>query len=118
MEEALEQCLDSSDNESYSSSSEDLFIVSSSKSVNDSRKDGYSDGATSTSTSTQSTSTISSDTWRSSAQSLLDVLKAPTRSSLSRKRTIARNPPHGKRKSRGSFTNDPKSIKPAQSVKE
>ena len=114
MEEVLEQCLDSSDNESYSSSSEDLLIFSSSKSVNDSWKDGYSDGATST----QSTSTISSETWRSSAQSLLDVLKAPTRSSLSRKRTIARNPPHGKRKSRGSFTNDPKSIKPAQSVKE
>ena len=57
--EVLEQCLDSSNNESYSSSSENLFIVSSSKSVNDSRKDGYSDGATSTSTSAQSTSTIS-----------------------------------------------------------
>ena len=50
MEEVLEKHFESSeDNESYESSSEDLFIVGSSKSVNDSRKDGYSDGATSTS---------------------------------------------------------------------
>ena len=94
------------DNESYSSSSEDLFIVSSSKSVNNSWKDGYSDGATSTLTSAQSTSTISSETRTSSAQSLLDVLKTPTRLSLSRKRTIARNPPRGKRKARESSAND------------
>ena len=39
MEEVLEKCLDSSDNESYSPSMEDLFIVSSSKSVNDSWMD-------------------------------------------------------------------------------
>ena len=118
MGEVLEQCLDSSENESYSSSSEDLFIVSSSNSVNDSRKDGNSDGATSTSTSAQSTSTISSETRTSSAQSLLDVLKAPTRSCLSRKRAIARNPPRGKQKSQGSSANDLKSVKPAQHVKE
>ena len=115
MEEVFKKCFESSDNESYGSSSEDLFIVGSSKSVNDSRKDGYSDGATSTST---STSTIRSETRTSSAQSLLDVLKAPTRLSLSRKHTIARNPPHGKQKSRGSSDNDPKNVKPAQCVKE
>ena len=75
MEEVLEKCFESSDNESYDSSSEDLFIVGSSKLVNDSWKDGYSDGAMSMST---STSTISSETRTSSAQSLLDVLKACT----------------------------------------
>ena len=71
----LKKCFESSDNESYDSSSEDLFIIGSSKLVNDSWKDGYSDGATSMST---STSTISSETRTSSAQSLLDVLKACT----------------------------------------
>ena len=112
----LEKCCESSDDsESYDSSSEDLFIVDNNRNDRDSRKDGYSDGATSTST---STSTTSSEAQTSSAQSLLDVLKAPPRSSLSRKRTIARNPPRGKRKSRGSSTNDPKSVKPAQRVKE
>ena len=79
------------------------------------KMDIRSDGATSTST---STSTTSSEAQASSPQSLLDVLKAPPRSSLSRKRTIARNPPRGKRISRGSSTNDPKSVKPAQRVKE
>ena len=66
MEEVLEKCFKSSDNESFDSSSEDLFIVGSSKSVNDFRKDGYSGGATSTLT---STSTINSETRTSSAQS-------------------------------------------------
>jgi len=47
MEDVLEQCLDSSDGESYNSSNKDLFIVSSitsSQSVNDAQKDGYNDG--------------------------------------------------------------------------
>ena len=66
MKKVLEWCFDSSDNESYNWSDEDLFIVSSSKSsqlqsVNDARKDGYNDGTTST----QSTGTTGSDTWTS-----------------------------------------------------
>ena len=41
--------VDSSDDESYDSSNEDLFIVSKSiQSVNDAQKDGYNDGAIST----------------------------------------------------------------------
>ena len=51
--------------------------------------------------------------------SLLDVLKAPTVSDLSRKRSIARNPPCGKRRSRPRSTSfDPKNVKPSQRVKE
>ena len=67
-----------------------VFIVSSSKSsqsVNDVRKDGYNDGAT-------STGTISSNTRTSS--SALSLLKTPTQSDLSRKRVVARNLPCGK----------------------
>ena len=56
----------------------------------------------------------------SSTASLLNVLKAPKPSSLSRKRTQARNPnpPRGKRRCRGTSTHDPKGIKPIQRVKE
>ena len=55
----------------------------------------------------------------SSTVSLLDVLKAPTVSNLSRKRSVARNPPCGKRRSRPRSTSfDPKNVKPSQRVKE
>ena len=43
----MEQCLDSSDDESYDSSNQDLCIVSSKKSsqsINDAQKDGFNDG--------------------------------------------------------------------------
>ena len=56
----------------------------------------------------------------SSTVSLLNVLKAPKSSSLSRKRTEAHNsiPPRGKRKCRGTSTHDPKGVKPMQQIKE
>ena len=51
--------------------------------------------------------------------SLLDRLKAPQRSELSRKRTVDRNPPpKGKRRARGPHTSDPKSVSPAQRIPE
>jgi len=51
-------------------------------------------------------------------RSLLSVLKAPTASNLSRKRVQAANPPSGKRRSRGTSTNDPKGIDPGRRIKE
>jgi len=70
-------------------------------------------GNTSSSVAAESTETSSS------AVSLLNVLKAPKSSDLSRKRSVFRNPPpRGKRKCRGSSTNDPTRIKPSQRVKE
>ena len=55
----------------------------------------------------------------SSTVSLLNVLKAPKLSTLSRKRTQVRNPnpPHGKRRCRGTFAHDPEGIRPIQRVK-
>ena len=68
---------------------------------------------------------INSDSGNTSSRtsptaSLLNVLKAPNPSSLSRKRTQAcnPNPPRGKRRCRGTSTHDPKGIKPIQRVKE
>ena len=118
--EVLEQYLDSNDDESYDSSDVDLFIVSNNKSsqlqsVNAAKKDWYNNGTTSTQS---STGTTGCNMCTSSTQSLLDILKSPAQSSLSRKCVVARNPPHGKQKSWGSSTNDPKSVKPAQRVKE
>jgi len=55
-----------------------------------------------------STSTTGSDTQTSSPWSLLDVLKSPTQSSLSRKHVVARNLPREKQKSWENSTNDPK----------
>lgn len=57
----------------------------------------------------------------SSASSLLAVLRAPRPSELARKRKIALNPPHGKRRcgsSSSSSPSSPASITPAQHVKE
>ena len=54
----------------------------------------------------------------SSAVSLLSVLKAPKASDLSRKHSVLRNPPRGKKKCRGNSTNDPTNIKPTQRIRE
>ena len=56
----------------------------------------------------------------SSTVSLLNVLKAPKLSSLSRKQTQARNlnPPRDKQRCRGTSAHDPKGIRPIQRVKE
>ena len=66
---------------------------------------------------TSSSRTEASET-SSSTVSLLSILKAPTRSELSRKRLMARNPPRGKRKCRGKSIHDPTNIKPTQRIKE
>ena len=50
--------------------------------------------------------------------SLMDRLRAPTKSDLTRKRKIATNPPKGKRTCRGGATTDPKGVTPAQRLKE
>ena len=60
----------------------------------------------------------SSSSSQSSAVSLLSVLKAPTASDLSRKRTVLRNPPRGRKKTKGNSINDPTHVKPLQRVKE
>ena len=52
-------------------------------------------------------------------RSLLEVLKAPRKSDLARKRCIAHNLPHdGKRHKAPKRSHDPKGVSPAQRVKE
>ena len=61
----------------------------------------------------------SSSSSSSQCRSLLDVLKAPQRSDLARKRRIAQNLPHdGRRNKATKRSHDPKSVVPAQRVKE
>ena len=45
-----------------------------------------------------------------SPRSLLDVLKAPQASDLTRKRKIDSNPPVGQKRSRGQGSSEPKSV--------
>ena len=63
-------------------------------------------------------SSVTESTERSLSSSLLSVLKAPKASDLARKRSVLRNTPRGKKKSRGNSTNDPTNIKPTQHIKE
>ena len=66
-----------------------------------------------------SSSSSSSSSSASSHRSLLDVLKAPQRSELARKRSIAQNLPHdGKRNKAPKHSQDPKGVTPTQRVKE
>ena len=51
-------------------------------------------------------------------RSMLDCLHRPTASELARKRKVDRNPPKGKKRSRGTCASDPKSITPQQRVKQ
>ena len=61
----------------------------------------------------------SSSSSSSQCRSLLDVLKAPQRSDLARKRRVAQNLPHdGRRNKAPKRSHDPKSVVPAQRVKE
>ncbi len=50
--------------------------------------------------------------------SLLSRLRAPTASDLARKRKVSTNPPLGTKRSKGSSASDPKSISPAEQVKQ
>ena len=61
---------------------------------------------------------VTESTERGLSSSLLSVLKAPKASDLARKRSILRNMPRGKKKSRGNPINDPTNIKPTQHIKE
>ena len=60
----------------------------------------------------------SNEAGNSEVVSLMDRLRAPTKSDLTRKRKIATNPPKGKRTCRGGATTDPKGVTPAQRLKE
>ena len=102
-----------------------LEIESSSDSDDDDyiEEDGHSsrnesDAVTTSSTQTMCVESDSSTRSGSSAVSLLNVLKAPDMSELSRKRRIMRNPPTGKRKANSNSQSNPKRIKPQQRVKE
>ena len=67
--------------------------------------------------SSSSSSTISDSS--TTAKSLMDSLRTPTASELSRKRKIDCNkPPKGKKRSRGTCSSDPKFITPEQRVKQ
>ena len=53
-----------------------------------------------------------------SPRSLLDVLKAPQASNLTRKRKIDSNPPVGQKRSRGQGSSEPKSVSAKDRVNE
>ena len=79
--------------------------------------------STSTSDSESVITTVDADTEGSSTsdghRSLLEVLKAPRKSDLARKRCIAHNLPHdGKRHKAPKRSHDPKGVSPAQRAKE
>ena len=59
----------------------------------------------------------SNDAGNSEVVSLMDRLRVPTKSDLTRKRKIATNPPKGKRTCRGGATTDPKGVTPAQRLR-
>ena len=63
-------------------------------------------------------SSVTKSTERSLSSSLLSILKALKANDLTRKCSVLRNPPRGKKKSRGNSTNDPINIKPMQHIKE
>ena len=66
-----------------------------------------------------STSSADSASAPTPAVSLLDRLKAPARSELSRKRAVQTNPPpKGKRRSSSRGNSDPKSVSPQQRLSE
>ena len=60
----------------------------------------------------------SSSTENSSAPSILDRLKAPRLSDLTRKRKIDANPPKGIHRARGKGVNEPKSVSASQRTRE
>ena len=71
------------------------------------------------STSSELTATLeSSDGSEHQVVSLLGCLRAPTASDLARKRRVSTNPPLGTKRSKGSSSSDPKSVSPADRVKQ
>ena len=97
----------SDDEESNYADEEDVLLSTSSCVHTESRDDDESTWSTRSLSDTETASATSSTV------SLLDVLKASTVSDLSRKRSIARNSPCGKRRSRPRSTSfDPKNVKP------
>ena len=63
-------------------------------------------------------SSVTESTERRSSSLLLSVLKAHKSSDLATKCSVLKNPPRGKKKSRGSSTNNPTNMKPTQRIKE
>ena len=113
----MRQCVTSSESdsdESNYSADGDISFSSNSVLLNESHDDDLTIKTRSANSSGIKTASVTS-----SSRSLLDVLKAPTASDLSTKRSVARNPPCGKKKSRprtASF--DPANIKSSQRMKE
>ena len=69
-------------------------------------------------TETSSSTTISDTQSTSAPLSLLDRLKAPKKSELTRKRKVFLNPHDGKRRKHQSSSSHPKSVSPMQRVRE
>ena len=94
----MRQCVTSSESDSdesnYSADS-NISFLSSSVLLNESRDDSLMIETRSADGSGTETASVTS-----SSRCLLDVLMAPTASDLSRKRSVAKNPPCGKKKSR------------------
>ena len=81
--------------------------------------EGSSTGSESTRNSSSSSSSCSTDTENSSTTvSILDRLKAPRLSILTRKWKIDTNPPKGVRRARGEGANEPKTVSASQRVSE
>ena len=93
-----------------STPSSDLFVETDSEESSFGDDDQETTGERDTTTSEASSSTV---------VSLLERLKAPNKSELTRKRKIFTNPrEHGMRKKRPSCFSNPKSVTPSQRVKE
>ena len=93
-----------------STPSSDLFVETDSEESSFGDDDQKTTGERDTTTSEASSSTV---------VSLLERLKAPKKSELTRKRKIFTNPrEHGMRKKRPSCSSNPKSVTPSQRVKE
>jgi len=81
-------------------------------------EENESDLATNCSTHTVSIDSDSSARSGNAAVSLLNNLRAPDMSELSRKRKVMKNPPIGKKRAHSNCQSNPKGIKPQQRVKE
>ena len=103
----------------YSADEADISLSNSSAFFNDSHNDHGLMSETRSETARSGGSGTETASATSSSVTLLDILKAPTASDLSRKRSVARNPQCGKKRSRArSNSFNPKTIKPLQRVKE
>ena len=116
LEDAVDHILNSTSCEESESEDEmQHFVTDDPDPVCDRTSECTLDSSTSCSSSAAGSVTCSSG---SSVNSLLSQLRRPTSSELSRKRVIDRNPPKGKKRSKGpNRRSDPKSVTPEQRLK-